>query len=104
MNQRDKLIADEVKSAVWEFDPAASVTLFGSRARGDARPDSDYDFLVLFSRPVDFSFRQQVLDRLYQIELEHDCVLGLLIENSAYWEMLGNTPIFSEIEHDGLLV
>lgn len=29
--------------------------LFGSRARGDARPDSDWDFVVEFSEPPDFS-------------------------------------------------
>ena len=30
----------------------ASISIFGSIARGDARPDSDIDVLVEFSRPV----------------------------------------------------
>lgn len=34
------------------FDPE-KVILFGSRARGDARPDSDYDLLVVFSACLD---------------------------------------------------
>ncbi len=35
-----------VRRLVDEFDPAA-IWLFGSRARGDARPDSDFDLLVV---------------------------------------------------------
>jgi predicted nucleotidyltransferase len=40
-------VLDEmVKRIVDEFAPA-SIILFGSRARGEARPDSDYDILVV---------------------------------------------------------
>lgn len=104
MNQKDKVIAEEVKSAVHDFDPTAEVVLFGSRARGDARFDSDYDFLVLLNVPLDFRLKGNILDRLYDIELAFDCVLGVLVENSDYWQMLENTPIFSEISQDGIAV
>jgi hypothetical protein len=35
-----------VRRLVDDFDPA-QIWLFGSRARGDARPDSDFDLLVV---------------------------------------------------------
>ncbi len=60
MTQQDRDIAEAVKAAAREFDPTAEVTLFGSRARGDARSDSDYDFLVLLNVPVDFKLTTQV--------------------------------------------
>lgn len=41
-----KLLAD-CKTVVRSLMPRARIVLFGSRARGDAGPDSDYDLLVL---------------------------------------------------------
>lgn len=104
MDQKDKDIAKTVKSAVREFDPSAKVVLFGSRARGDAHKDSDYDFLVLLNLPLDFQLKTRILDKLYDIELAFDCVLGVLVENSTHWQMQENTPIFSEISQDGITV
>lgn len=104
MNQIDRRIAAAVKTAAREFDPTAEIILFGSRARNDARQDSDYDFLVLLNSPLDFHLKEKILNRLYEVELQYDCVLGTLIENYDYWQMLENTPIFSEIKHDGIHV
>ncbi|MEP7231321.1 MAG: nucleotidyltransferase domain-containing protein [Ginsengibacter sp.] len=42
-----KTVAALVKKEVIVADTTASVILFGSRARGDAESDSDWDFLVL---------------------------------------------------------
>lgn len=104
MNKKDRSIAEAVKSAVREFDPSAEVVLFGSRARGDARQDSDYDFLVLLNVPLDFHLKSRILDRLYSVELDFDCVLGILMKETDSWKMLENAPIFSEVKQDGILV
>jgi len=39
-----------IKEAVRELDPDAEVYLFGSVARGETRPDSDVDVLVVSDR------------------------------------------------------
>jgi len=36
-----------VRQIVMHFPEVERIILFGSRARGDARPDSDWDFLVV---------------------------------------------------------
>jgi len=43
----DEIIAEMTRRIVEQFDPL-QVILFGSRARGDHRPDSDVDLLVVF--------------------------------------------------------
>ncbi len=40
------------------------VLLYGSRARGDHQPDSDYDVLVVLQGPVDFWPEQKALSAL----------------------------------------
>ena len=58
MRSADEIIAEMVQRIVEKFDPL-QVILFGSRARGDARPDSDVDLLVVFPH-VDDNRRMRV--------------------------------------------
>lgn len=46
----DAILDRMIRTIVDEVDPE-QVILFGSRARGDARPDSDVDLLVIESKP-----------------------------------------------------
>lgn len=46
----DEMLKSMAESIVAEVGPER-VVLFGSRARGDARPDSDVDLLVVESEP-----------------------------------------------------
>src|SRR5262245_44687537 len=45
---RDPLLAEIVRRLQREFSPQR-VYLFGSRARGDSGPDSDYDLMVVLN-------------------------------------------------------
>ena len=53
------------------------LVLFGSRARGDAAPDSDYDVLVVLTGDVDpIEEREAVGDALYRVCWELDVVIS----------------------------
>jgi len=44
-----------------EARPEATIIVFGSQARGDAKPDSDVDFLVVMPRPP-ASIRREMVE------------------------------------------
>lgn len=43
-------IIELIRDTIHAYDPTAKVILYGSRARGDAREDSDWDVLTIISR------------------------------------------------------
>lgn len=51
MPQKEQQILAQVKHMVLEAEPTAQVVLFGSRARGDAHADSDWDIMVIVDSP-----------------------------------------------------
>ncbi|HLP57352.1 MAG TPA: nucleotidyltransferase domain-containing protein [Candidatus Deferrimicrobium sp.] len=59
--------------------------LFGSVARNDYRPGSDIDILVLVPGKVDTKLEIEILDLAYDIELKHDVVFGLVVNEKKFW-------------------
>ncbi len=66
-------IRGKVKELVKATDPEAEVFLFGSRARGDAREDSDWDILILTPKAVTLKVEQEFRPNLFEVELEYAC-------------------------------
>jgi predicted nucleotidyltransferase len=82
-------------------DRLERVVLFGSRARGDARPDSDYDVAV-FLRDMRDRFRE--LDKLAHLSTDliddtGDVVNAMAYAAGAYDE---RTPLMREIRLEGV--
>jgi uncharacterized protein len=90
-----------VKRSVCEIDPQAEVWLFGSRARGDARPDSDWDFLVLTEKPVDRAFKYVVWDQLNELELSAERVISTRVWNRLHWKDMVVTDLYQNVQEDG---
>lgn len=75
----------QIKEAVHEVEPDADLWLFGSYARGDARPESDWDVLILLEGPVDSERRNRLRDRLFELELEAGEAISTRIYNRDEW-------------------
>jgi predicted nucleotidyltransferase len=86
--------------------PVSRVILFGSKARGDARPDSDIDLLILTSAPATMPLRDQVSERLYKIILREDVDLSPLVVSEEEWSngLTRHLLIHDEVERDGCIV
>lgn len=90
-----------VKRSVLEVDPQAEVWLFGSRARGDARDDSDWDFLVLTDKPAQKALKEQIRDNLFEVEFSADKVIGSIIHSKQEWEDdYRVTPLYRNTKRD----
>lgn len=90
-----------VKQEVMKIDPKAEVILFGSRARGDYRKDSDWDFLILLNQPLTKDLKEFILDKLYDLELQTDSVISTIIHTKSEWEDRAVTPIYQIIKKEG---
>ena len=66
MKEKDTQIATRIRTEIKRIDPKAKVILFGSRARGDAKKDSDWDLLILIDsqdiREKEDLFRDKIYD------------------------------------------
>ena len=98
----EKNILQLVKAKVLAIDNMAKVILFGSRARGDSRKDSDWDFLILTSKEVTFTLKCEFRNSLYDIELETGEVIGTMIYNITEWDTRQYTNIHKNIKEDGV--
>jgi len=91
-----------VKSRIKEVDPDSRILLFGSRARGESRKDSDWDFLILSNRTVDRDFQNRIFDTLFEVELETDEVLTGIVQNLTIWNDLKLTSFYQNVLRDGI--
>ena len=88
-------VADQVRALCPEVD----LRLYGSRARGEAAADSDWDLLVLVP---DLVLKAAIRDALYEVELKNGAVLSPLILDLAQWESLDGHLLRREIARDGV--
>jgi predicted nucleotidyltransferase len=47
ISEKEKILLLRCRESIHKISPKVKVILYGSRARGDAVPESDYDLLVL---------------------------------------------------------
>jgi predicted nucleotidyltransferase len=69
--------------------PGSRVILFGSRARGDARSDSDVDFLVIEPKVDD---RYLEMERLARLLGEHLVPADIVVQSQEMYDRWRETP------------
>lgn len=91
-----------VKNAVHEVDENAQIILFGSRARGDFHKESDWDFLILTVNGESFNVKSNLIDKLFDKELETGEIFSLIVHSPEYWNRLQLSYFYKEVTKDGI--
>ncbi len=103
MKDRTKNIAKLIKQNISDIDPYAQVILFGSRARGDEKAESDWDLLILTDYPVNLEKERQFRNRLYDLELETGEPFSLFAYSKDDWNTIQKvTPFYINVTRDGV--
>lgn len=105
MNNSSEILA-EIKKIVRNKEPNAKIYLYGSRARGTAKPDSDWDILILInSDRVTTEIEKDISDSLYDLELEKGEVISPMIYTMNEWRTKYKvTPFYHNIMREGQLI
>ncbi len=101
----DKIISAIKNVANNEIPQGAQVILFGSRARGDARADSDWDVLVLLNKD---KLTQDDYDNysypFWELGWKIDAMIHPAVYTRKNWKKNAN-PIFRDnVEREGIVL
>ena len=102
----DNNIRKQIKRLVSETDTSARVILFGSRARGNAQADSDWDILILLNKQ-DISIKDEQVFRhkLYDLELKIGVPISTFVYSLQDWgNKLLHTPLHQNIQREGIVL
>jgi predicted nucleotidyltransferase len=101
--KRDELI-EQIKQAVHEVELEAEIILYGSRSRGDAVSESDWDLLILVDGPISDERTDRIRHRLYEIEWESGEVISSIVRNREEWnsDLYQAMPFHQRVQQEGI--
>lgn len=95
-----QVIQNAARVLAAEAGPGAEVILFGSYARGEARPDSDLDFLVVVPEQRDFRGESVRLMRALRPMKLYPDIIVMSRKDFGEWSDVPTTLAF-EVRRDG---
>ena len=98
------VILENISTAIYKQDPTAQAFLFGSRARGDNKPNSDWDILILIrNKTVTSEIEDRFRDVLYNIELQSGQIISAFIYPKTFWQNnLKYSPLYKSVKKEGI--
>jgi predicted nucleotidyltransferase len=105
LSARERAALADLQGDVRAAFPGVSTrwTLFGSRARGDAEPDSDVDVLLeLDIERLDLATKRRIRRLAGEVSLKHGFVISLLLVDRAQARERGDYAIFANIREEGI--
>ncbi|MBU2649577.1 MAG: nucleotidyltransferase domain-containing protein [Bacteroidetes bacterium] len=106
MKNPDNKILKQIKKIITEQEPGAKIYLYGSRSRGMAKSDSDWDLLILLNKDkISPEDEQKIIYPLYDLEFDTGEVISPMIYSEKEWNTKYKiTPFYQIIMREGRLL
>lgn len=106
MEYTEDEILSLLKNVAKEKMPEGTIVkLFGSRARGEAREDSDWDVLILLDKEKPtFENKDNVFNEFFEVGFKTNQFINTIIFSKKQWEESYFTPFYKNVEQDGIIL
>ena len=103
---KDPIVSKFLQRARAVKNKIRAIFLFGSRARGNARPDSDYDLLLVVAEDFTVADKDKLYDIVMDILLETGRLVSLKIFKQAVFQKLRRmgTPFTQNVVREGIKI
>lgn len=103
MTKGNAQILELIKNTIREKEPTADIILYGSRARGDAGKDSDWDVIVILDKPgISFSEKGDLDYALWTKGLELGEEINTLEYTRSQWDSLPPSLFKINVQNEGI--
>jgi predicted nucleotidyltransferase len=99
-------ILKEIKRIVMEQDPSAKIYLYGSRAKGAAKKESDWDLLILLNKnEITRDIERSITYPLYDLEFDTGELISPMVYTENEWNTKYSvTPFYHNVMNEGKLI
>jgi uncharacterized protein len=106
MKTINSTVPEKVRELINGIEPESDVIIYGSHARGEASPDSDWDILIITERILSWDEEQNLRSVIYRYEVASDTVLSLVIHSKEEWDnpLFRLTPFYRNVNRDGIRI
>jgi DNA polymerase sigma len=103
---RRSQIIERIRKALSQVAPDSQAILYGSEARGDARPDSDIDLLILVDGDsLTIKEEERIIAPLYDIEIDTGILISARVLLKKIWENRPfKTPFYVNVTNEGIVL